>query len=663
MRRPCILLLVACIGVRSAAAQPAAPLSDVPLEDLLRLEVQDVFGASERLQPVTEAPSSVTIITADEIERFGYRTLGDVLRGVRGFYVSDDRNYSYVGVRGFSRPGDYNTRVLLLLNGHRLNDDVYDQAPIGHELGIDPGALDRVEIIRGPASSLYGTSAFFAVVNLVTKSARPLNETHVETSAGSLGTIAVRGSSGAELAHGVKLGFSGTVLRSSGVRRLYFPAFDSAGTNGGVADGLDGERLGDALGTLAFKDLAVTAVYGRRSKDVPTASYGTVFNPHDPREWTRDERVIVGANVAHTYGRTRLDLRSTFNRYVYYGEYPLPSESSTAPIINQDGALGIRWSIDARVTQPLPGAQTVTLGTEFMNNFRQNQNSVYNDPAIDDLLENHSSKQGAIYVQDEIKLRRWLIANLGGRLDRYETFKRGTPRAALIVVPSANQSLKYVYGRAFRAPNAYELYYYAHQGPELQPETIGTHEVDWEQYFGSALRTSISAYAYRASQLITFTQIQLADDPFAYTFVNHAASTAKGLEFEAELRTQTGVQLVGSYALQRAVDEGHVQLTNSPKNLAKFRISAPAPGRSSAAFELQIIGERGTIGGQTVGGATLANVNVRKRVSPHVELFGLLANAFNTRYADPASDEHAFDVIQQNGRTARIGLRWAPWGR
>ncbi len=115
--------------------------------------------------------------------------------------------------------------------------------------------------------------------------------------------------------------------------------------------------------------------------------------------------------------------------------------------------------------------------------------------------------------------------------------------------------------------------------------------------------------------------------------------------------------------MQRAVDEGDLQLTNSPGNLAKFRISAPAPGRSSAAFELQYIGERGTLGGRSVGGATVANVNVRKRVTPKIELFGLVANAFNTRYSDPASDEHAFDVIEQNGRTARIGLRWAPWAR
>ncbi len=113
------------------AAGQTSDLTQISLEDLAELRVQQVFGASDRLQPVTEVPSSVTIVTADEISRYGYRTLADILRGVRGFYVTDDRNYSYVGARGFNRPGDYSTRVLLLVNGHRMNDNVYDQASVG----------------------------------------------------------------------------------------------------------------------------------------------------------------------------------------------------------------------------------------------------------------------------------------------------------------------------------------------------------------------------------------------------------------------------------------------------------------------------------------------------------------------------------------------------
>ena len=112
-----------------------------------------------------------------------YRTLADVLNSVRGFYTSYDRNYSYIGVRGFARPGDYNTRVLLLIDGHRFNEPTYDMAAIGTDFPIDVSLVDKVEVIRGPASSLYGTSAFFAVINVITKTASARQGTQVEMAA------------------------------------------------------------------------------------------------------------------------------------------------------------------------------------------------------------------------------------------------------------------------------------------------------------------------------------------------------------------------------------------------------------------------------------------------------------------------------------------------
>ena len=160
-----------------------------------------MFGASERIQAVTEAPASVSFITAEDIARFGYRTLADILRSVRGMYVSDDRNFSLLGVRGFSKPGDYNSRILLLVNGHRVNDNVFGQAQIGAEFGIDPAMFERVEIIRGPASSLYGDSAFFAVVNVITRSGASLGGTSLALEGGTLGTRLARVSSGRRFAN------------------------------------------------------------------------------------------------------------------------------------------------------------------------------------------------------------------------------------------------------------------------------------------------------------------------------------------------------------------------------------------------------------------------------------------------------------------------------
>ena len=89
---------------------PREDLSKLNLEDLMNIEV---YSASKRVQSSSDAPSSVTVITADEIQKYGYRSLADVLESVRGFYVTYDRDYSFVGVRGFGRLGDSNNRLLV----------------------------------------------------------------------------------------------------------------------------------------------------------------------------------------------------------------------------------------------------------------------------------------------------------------------------------------------------------------------------------------------------------------------------------------------------------------------------------------------------------------------------------------------------------------------
>jgi len=112
------VLLMGCICSRSAQ-QPDPPQSELAPTDeqALMREIPSVYAASKYDQKVTQAPSYVTIITSDEIAAYGYRTLAEILESVPGFYVTYDRNYDYLGVRGFSRPGDYNSRVLLLVDG------------------------------------------------------------------------------------------------------------------------------------------------------------------------------------------------------------------------------------------------------------------------------------------------------------------------------------------------------------------------------------------------------------------------------------------------------------------------------------------------------------------------------------------------------------------
>ncbi len=168
--------------------ETTADLTELGPEQLMKIEVATVSTASKFEQKVTEAPSSVSIVSADEIKKYGYRTLADILRSLRSFYITYDRNYSYVGVRGFGRSGDYNTRILLLVDGHRINDNLYNAAPLGTEFVVDVDLIDRVEVIRGPGSSLYGNNAFFAVVNVITRQGRNLGGVEVSGEAGSFDT-------------------------------------------------------------------------------------------------------------------------------------------------------------------------------------------------------------------------------------------------------------------------------------------------------------------------------------------------------------------------------------------------------------------------------------------------------------------------------------------
>lgn len=128
-----LLLFVIELATPARAQEPPRDLTELSVEELMRVDIDTVYGASKSLQKLSEAPASVTIVTADEIQRYGHRTLADILRSVRSFYVTYDRNYSYLGMRGFSRSRDYNSRILVLVDGHRLNDNVFDGALIGTE--------------------------------------------------------------------------------------------------------------------------------------------------------------------------------------------------------------------------------------------------------------------------------------------------------------------------------------------------------------------------------------------------------------------------------------------------------------------------------------------------------------------------------------------------
>src|SRR5260370_34317305 len=209
-----VLWIVPAQGQKSE--QPEPDLTKLSLADLTKVQIETVYGASKFGQKVTQAPSSVTIVTSDEIQKYGYRTLAELLKSVPGFYISYDGQDAFIGVRGISRPSDYNPLVLVLIDGHRVNENVYDATSVNCEFPIHIDLIDRVEIIRGPGSSLYGTDAFFAVINIFPKRGRDFQGTEVSLSGGGQQTYQGRVTYGQQFKNGLEVLLSERLYQSKG---------------------------------------------------------------------------------------------------------------------------------------------------------------------------------------------------------------------------------------------------------------------------------------------------------------------------------------------------------------------------------------------------------------------------------------------------------------
>jgi outer membrane receptor for ferrienterochelin and colicins len=636
----------------SPPPEPAA-LMDLPLEDLLKIKVDAVFAASRVAQEVTHAPASVTIVTREEIRAHGYRTLADVLRSVRGFYVTNDRNYSYVGVRGYARPGDYNCRVLVLVNGHRLNDTIFEGALIGTESPLHLALFERIEIIRGPSSSVYGTSAFFGVINLITRPGATLNGVELEGQTGSQATRSARVTAGGRSVGGIEGLVSATAFATDGNRRLYYPEFDTPAQGDGVALDADADAARSLYGSIARGALQLQAGFGSRRKTVPTGAFDTVFN--DPRTRTRDARGFVDLEVTRRLRpRTHVVVRASYDQYAYDGAYAYDSGLFT------DNARG------AWVTTEVTGVRrfdrhSLTAGVEYRDNLRQDQAAADETGTV--LDDRRSSRTVGVYAEDELRISARVLLNAGIRYDEYFSTFGGTlnPRVALIVSPGRTTTLKMLYGQAFRAPNPYELYYdRSALSAALGPERISTREAVAEQRVGRFLQLTASLFHNHVSDLIT----QRSGSPDSLDglyYQNMEGVSATGAEYEVQGEWPGHVRLRMSHAFQSVRDRFSSQrISNSPGQVASIVVDAPIRQTGLlAAFDACYVGERYAVHGDPVGDAFVANLTVsREPASRGLGFAASIHNLFDTRYADPGSVEHRQRVIVQDGRTLVLRASW-----
>lgn len=473
--------------------------SDFKLAAELRYAAPKVKAASKALTDADDAAASITVITREEIQAMGWQTLGEAVATVRGVQHHQDRIYSYLGIRGFSPPGDLNTRVLILWDGHYFNDIWAGQGFAERGLDVDLADIERIEIVRGPGSALYGTGAFFAVINLVPRDVVAEGK-HVEVVGGAGGQWGGKGRVTASI------GKDGptALVTAAGFAANGDPVTDLG--DRGVSNGNDAEQAFSAGVRVRGGGFTFHARFNHRPKQIPVAPYDTLVGA--PGTSFTDTRGFAELRWEKDWERLSLLVRGYYDLTRYSGTYTYGDDLAAPDLwTRQKDFGGADWGGgEVRARVKLFEGNVLSVGIEGQYQLIKQANST------DDFLDVRSFTRVLLsaYLLDEWRIGKRLLLTAGVRVDKYLDLDATpiTPRIGLVARLYDGGVTKLVAGSAFRAPNVYEAYQSddnVSQRPvtgQLQPETIYTVELEHGHDVNEELRVTIGGYFNAIDKLV-----------------------------------------------------------------------------------------------------------------------------------------------------------------
>lgn len=643
---------------------------------------EEVSAASRTTESVEDAPASVSIISQQELRAMGYPTIAEAVRGIRGLYLSDDRSYVTIGFRGFSRPGDYGNRVLVLLDGQPMNDNYIWSSYVGTDGRVDIEDIERIEVVRGPGSVLYGSSAFFGVINLVTRNRNQPTHAEAQLSTFEYGLGRARATGVVRLSPDA--GFWATVsgLQGGDTRDIYYKEYDfnpsdpnaEKDATGKVADGIsrgnDRQYAGMFTGRAWWKSLTLQWFLTSRKKFLPTGEYETVFN--DPSTRFTDTRGMVEARYEPQVTKSLQSLsRAHMNMYNFDG-YSVYVPEQEGP--SRDSYRG-RWGgIEQRfVYNPDPSLR-LTVGGEVVEHFTTRQVGVNDAGAyvLDDkgrASRNDPFTVGAAYANADVVLNSRLKLVGGARFDYYsnlpkfEAWPATNPRLAAIIKPYDGGVLKIMGAKAFRSPSVYELHYTAPfqiAPTKLSPEQIYSGETEFTHRFTQTVTGTVAGYVNYVKDLVVLNDVA----PGIVQYQNSPANVVIfGAETEVRREWRQGWMIGATYSYQKAQYTGGGGLrdvANSIEHIASMRAAMPIIGRTFMGMtRLTLEGPRPDRNEKPTDGpqeTTDPGVVWDLVFSGEIERVGLrynvgVYNALDWKYQIIPSGEFRQRQLIQNGRT------------
>jgi iron complex outermembrane receptor protein len=513
---------------------------DLPFEALLQREV---VSADRLARQISDAASAVSIVTAEDIRDFGYRSLSDILDSMRGLSMAHDSNYGFLSGRGYGNPGDPAGKITVLIDGYRAPDNVWGRNFFGNDGILDVDLIERVEFIPGSGSSSYGDAAFLGVINIITKQGRDIDGVRVATEFGSHGWRQQRLIGGKRFDSDLDVVFGVSGLNNEG---RYLPP--EYGNDAKVLYERESNRR-----------LFLKAGYHGWALETAWSQRYTFDGYYDSRFTDRNAFTSLRYNG-------QLNDQLKLSSHLYFGQYRALGQTTDGWRYANMG--GNWWGIDSKLVSTAFDRQTIVIGTEYRNDFKQAQ--WYQD--YFETVDQHTRRKTvSLYAYDDIVLSsRWQL-NGGARLDaRNNDSTTISPRLALIYTPLPGTVLKASTGIAHLQPTVDQELNFGN--PEV--EHLRSTELVWEQTLGPRTRFVTALYQYR----LTHDAVALDWDANGQMIFVYQNVSTQGMELEFEHKWQNGTRLRASYALQDTEGDGGYPAFNTSKNVAKLNLAVPLVG-------------------------------------------------------------------------------------
>lgn len=559
-------------------------LFSLPLEQLAKVKIST---ASKVTEPLKKSAATVNVITAANIQRSGARTIYDVLMQLPGINVGlnqyTDHFISFRGIRS-----TWSERVLMLLDGHLLNDARSGSATFQFLDSLPVENIARIEVVRGPGSALYGANAFFGVINIITKQPNEIGGSFLSYTGEFESTDIIKRNYNFLLGGKISEDWQGSLnlnlLNGPGPQlNVEADAFGRSGSADQQVQRLDLQaKLNNGPFTIRSRFLqrkagdgfGALAVLNRQSSQEVEYFFLNV-------EYQNKLASDMNLNL-----RLYHDHQKTDNNYTLLPAGSIPPASVFFPW-NITGLIG-----DALAQETIQGSevrfdytgfssQIITIGfawrreklhdVQLLSNFDPNPLAVVtNVSAYYNWIDEVSRDVSSIYVQDLWDLQPDLRATIGARYDNYTDFgSTFNPRAGLVWQATQTLSARMSYGKAFRAPSFVQQHIKNNPGqqgnPNLLPETIDTVEmgIKWQKS-----NTQIDLTLFH-SQLRNLIDIPTA----SIQFQNLGKATVQGFELEGLLHLQSGPKLTANYSYADTEYTVLIPSTQSPKHQVNLIIN------------------------------------------------------------------------------------------